>query len=81
MPLSKYSRVIAASAALVVAGTLSAATQQVKTVFVIALENHNWTQPDNGPTARIQQIYKSPNALPERSGRWHSVRDHRRKKG
>jgi hypothetical protein len=62
MPLSKYSRVIAASAALVVASTLSAATQQVKTVFVIALENHNWTQPDNGADARIQQIYKSPNA-------------------
>lgn len=62
MLLSRYSRVIAGSAALVVAGTLAAATQQVKTVFVIALENHNWTQPDNGPTARIQQIYKNPNA-------------------
>lgn len=62
MALSKFSRLMAASAALVVAGTLSAATQQVKTVFVLALENHNWTQPDNGPGARIPQIYKNPNA-------------------
>lgn len=62
MPLSRYSRLIAASAALVVVGSLSAATRQVKTVFVIALENHNWTQPDDGPDARIHQIYKNPNA-------------------
>lgn len=62
MSLSRYSCLIATLPALVVAGTLLAATPEVKTVFVIALENHNWSQPNNGPTARIEQIYKSPNA-------------------
>jgi len=40
----------------------SASAQSVKKVFVIAMENHNWTQPDhqfNGPT---QQIFQNPNA-------------------
>lgn len=59
MPYSKAVRTIAVSAALIAAGAASAAAQQVKTVFVIALENHNWTQPDNGPTARLHQIYKN----------------------
>ncbi len=62
MPQSKFLRRIAVCAALVAAGATSAASQQVKTVFVIALENHNWTQPDNGPSAPLQQIYKSPDA-------------------
>lgn len=62
MSYSKVFRGIAVSAALVAVGAVSTAAQQVKTVFVIALENHNWTQPDNGPTARLQQIYKSPSA-------------------
>src|SRR5262249_3655964 len=31
----------------------------IKTVFVIAMENHNWTQPESGP---IQQIFQNPNA-------------------
>lgn len=34
----------------------------VKTVFVIAMENHNWTQPANQFTGGIQQIYQNPNA-------------------
>jgi len=29
----------------------------VKRVFVIAMENHNWEQPDNKFTGGIQQIY------------------------
>lgn len=33
----------------------------IKHVFVIALENHNWTQPA-GPAGSIQQIYQNPNA-------------------
>ena len=33
--------------ALFAAYNLSAHAQQVKTVFVIAMENHNWTQPAN----------------------------------
>jgi phosphatidylinositol-3-phosphatase len=38
--------------------------REVKHVFVIALENHNWTQPNNntGATSGIQQIYQNPNA-------------------
>jgi hypothetical protein len=36
----------------------------IKHVFVIALENHNWTQPNNntGQMSGIQQIYQNPNA-------------------
>lgn len=34
---------------------------QIKHVFVIALENHNWTQPTT-VTGGIQQIYQNPNA-------------------
>jgi phosphatidylinositol-3-phosphatase len=41
--------------------TCAAAAQQVKTVFVIALENHNWTQPANN-SGKVQQIYENPNA-------------------
>jgi hypothetical protein len=33
----------------------------IKTVFVIAMENHNWTQPANNP-GQVQQIYLNPNA-------------------
>jgi len=36
--------------------------EQIKTVFVIALENHNWTQPANQFTGGIQQIFQNPNA-------------------
>ncbi|HJZ72809.1 MAG TPA: alkaline phosphatase family protein, partial [Vicinamibacterales bacterium] len=34
----------------------------VKTVFVIAMENHNWTQPANQFTGGIQQIFQNQNA-------------------
>ena len=36
----------------------------IRHVFVIALENHNWTQPNNniGQDPGIQQIYQNPNA-------------------
>jgi hypothetical protein len=43
-------------------GSLSASAENVKTVFVIAMENHNWTQPANQFTGGIQQIYGSPYA-------------------
>src|SRR5579859_1862081 len=43
-------------------GTVSGNAQQIKTVFVIALENHNWTQPANQFTGGIQQIFQNPNA-------------------
>jgi hypothetical protein len=41
---------------------LSASAQEIKKVFVIAMENHNWTQPANQFTGSIQQIYQNPNA-------------------
>ncbi len=42
-------------------GSLASAAD-VKTVFVIAMENHNWTQPANQFSGTIQQIYQNPNA-------------------
>ncbi len=44
------------------AGSTTVNAQQIKTVFVIAMENHNWTQPTNQFTGSIQQIFKNPNA-------------------
>jgi hypothetical protein len=40
----------------------NAGAQEIKTVFVIAMENHNWTQPANQFTGNIQQVYQNPNA-------------------
>ena len=34
----------------------------IKTVFVIAMENHDWTQPANQFSGPIQQIFQNPNA-------------------
>jgi hypothetical protein len=42
--------------------TWTSHAQQIKTVFVIAMENHNWTQPANQFTGGIQQIFQNPNA-------------------
>ena len=50
---------IIAAAALT---TFTAHADDVKTVFVIAMENHNWTQPANQFTGGIQQIYQNPAA-------------------
>jgi phosphatidylinositol-3-phosphatase len=50
---------------LLAAATFTAAqlaAGPVQTVFVIAMENHNWTQPANQFTGKIQQIYLNPNA-------------------
>ena len=43
-------------------GNTNANAQQIKTVFVIAMENHNWTQPANQFTGSIQQIFQTPAA-------------------
>jgi hypothetical protein len=43
-------------------GGTSAKAQEIKTVFVIAMENHNWTQPANQFSGGIQQISQNPNA-------------------
>jgi hypothetical protein len=39
-----------------------AGAEEIKTVFVIAMENHNWTQPANQFSGPIQQIFQNPNA-------------------
>jgi hypothetical protein len=39
-----------------------ARADEIKTVFVIAMENHNWTQPANQFSGTIQQIFQNPNA-------------------
>jgi phosphatidylinositol-3-phosphatase len=61
MHLFKPSRFLG-TCALAAACGISAQAQEVKTVFVIAMENHNWTQPANQFTGGIQQIYQNPNA-------------------
>jgi phosphatidylinositol-3-phosphatase len=43
-------------------GNASANAQEIKKVFVIAMENHNWRQPANQFTGSPQQIYQNPNA-------------------
>jgi hypothetical protein len=48
--------------ALLAAVNLNAGAEEIKTVFVIAMENHNWTQPANQFTGGIQQIFQNPNA-------------------
>jgi hypothetical protein len=60
----RYRLIVCAS---VVGVGLSVATfrvhaADVKNVFVIAMENHNWTQPANQFTGGIQQIYQNPSA-------------------
>src|SRR2546428_11873263 len=46
-----------------VSGTIEhGGAAKIKTVFVIAMENHNWTQPENKFTGGIQQIYQNVNA-------------------
>ncbi|MCU1311576.1 MAG: hypothetical protein JWO20_2701 [Candidatus Angelobacter sp.] len=58
----KNLRTLCIFALLATLGTLNANAQQIKTVFVIAMENHNWTQPANQFTGGIQQVYQNPNA-------------------
>jgi hypothetical protein len=47
---------------LVATVNVSARAEEIKTLFVIAMENHNWTQPANQFSGGIQQIYQNPNA-------------------
>jgi phosphatidylinositol-3-phosphatase len=51
---------------LALGGQWSARAQEsegpIKTVFVIAMENHNWTQPANQFTGGPQQIFQNPAA-------------------
>jgi hypothetical protein len=58
----RWSGAVGAFALLTSMGSVDAGAQQVKTVFVIAMENHNWTQPANQFTGSIQQIFQNPAA-------------------
>src|SRR5690242_119098 len=53
---------VSACALLAGLGNTGAHAQQIKTVFVIAMENHNWTQPANQFTGGIQQVFQNPAA-------------------
>ena len=57
----RWSGALGTFALLAGLGNADANAQQIKTVFVIALENHNWTQPAQFPGG-IQQIFQNPNA-------------------
>jgi len=56
------SRKLGTLAMLAGLGNLSARAQQINKVFVIAMENHNWTQPANQFNGSPQHIYLNPNA-------------------
>jgi phosphatidylinositol-3-phosphatase len=58
----KHLRTLGLAAGLTAMGSANSSAQEIKKVFVIAMENHNWTQPDNQFTGGIQQIYQNPNA-------------------
>ena len=58
----KFFRMLGALTLLSALSSTIAVAQEIKTVFVIAMENHNWTQPANQFTGGIQQIYQNPNA-------------------
>ncbi|HLJ86420.1 MAG TPA: phosphoesterase [Candidatus Angelobacter sp.] len=62
MSHSKNVRTLGAVALLIALSSLSAGAQEIKKVFVIALENHNWTQPANQFSGPIQQVFQNPNA-------------------
>jgi phosphatidylinositol-3-phosphatase len=61
MSYIKHLRTLGALAGLT-AAACTANGQEIKKVFVIAMENHNWTQPANQFTGGIQQISQNPNA-------------------
>lgn len=58
----KFFRKLGIFALLTTFTSFNASAQQINTVFVIAMENHNWTQPANQFTGGIQQIYQNPAA-------------------
>src|SRR5579872_6513395 len=61
MPQIRCLRTFGLLSILTTLGGVTGNAQEVKTVFVIAMENHNWTQPVQLPGG-IQQIYQNPNA-------------------
>ena len=55
-------RILSAFFLLATLGQVNAGAEQIKKVFVIAMENHNWTQPANQFTGNNQQVFQHPNA-------------------
>ena len=53
---------LAMVALFIALGSFSASADNIKTVFVIAMENHNWAQPANNFSGGIQQVYLNPSA-------------------
>src|SRR5882724_4053955 len=62
MPYPRCLRTLGVCALFAAAGNFTAGAQEIKTVFVVAMENHNWTQPANQFNGGIQQVYQNPNA-------------------
>jgi len=58
----RWSGALGTFALLAGLGSAGADAQQIKTVFVIAMENHNWTQPANKFTGPIQQVFQNTSA-------------------
>ena len=61
MPHFRLPHKLAVLAVLAAVSQLSTA-QEIKKVFIIAMENHNWSQPANKFTGSPQQIFQNPNA-------------------
>ena len=55
-------RVLGMATLFVSLAGLSAKADHMKKVFVIAMENHNWTQPINPFGPGVQQVFRNPNA-------------------
>jgi phosphatidylinositol-3-phosphatase len=62
MSYCKYLRTLGVLAGLAACSSAGSNAQEVKKVFVIAMENHNWTQPADQFTGGIQQIFENPSA-------------------
>jgi hypothetical protein len=62
MSHAKWLRTLGVIALSIALGSLNAGAEHIKKVFVIAMENHNWTQPSNQFSGGIQQIFQNPNA-------------------
>jgi phosphatidylinositol-3-phosphatase len=58
----KSLRALGALAVFATVGALGAKADGIKTVFVIAMENHNWTQPTDPFGPGVQQIFQNANA-------------------
>jgi hypothetical protein len=62
MSYFKHFRTLGVLAGLTLAGSSNSSAQEIKKVFVIAMENHDWVQPANQFTGGIQQIFGNPAA-------------------